>query len=71
MSEQEIYERLNEVFRNVFDDDDIEVKEILKLVTGNKTLANLPKLIFINVRNFLLIYKVFFLARLSSKNKSS
>ena len=24
MSEQEIYERLNEVFRNVFDDDDIE-----------------------------------------------
>ena len=26
MSEQEIYERLNEVFRNVFDDDDIEVE---------------------------------------------
>ena len=25
MSEQEIYERLNEVFRNVFDDDDIIV----------------------------------------------
>ena len=25
MSEQEIYERLNEVFRNVFDDDDITV----------------------------------------------
>lgn len=26
MSEQEIYERLNEVFRNVFDDDEIEVE---------------------------------------------
>ena len=26
MSEQEIYDRLNEVFRNVFDDDDIEVE---------------------------------------------
>lgn len=26
MSEQEIYERLNEVFRNVFDDDKIEVE---------------------------------------------
>lgn len=25
MSEQEIYERLNEVFRDVFDDDEIEV----------------------------------------------
>ncbi len=26
MSEQEIYERLNEVFRDVFDDDEIEVE---------------------------------------------
>ena len=27
MSEQEIYDRLNEVFRDVFDDDDINVNE--------------------------------------------
>ena len=27
MSEQEIYDRLNEVFRDVFDDDDITVNE--------------------------------------------
>ncbi|MCH5324078.1 MAG: acyl carrier protein [Eubacterium sp.] len=27
MEEQEIYERLNEVFRDVFDDDELEVEE--------------------------------------------